>query len=507
MRRFVSRVGTHLARLTNPESRGVADPLSGFFALRRSVVEDVELSPRGYKILLEILVKGAYDRVVEVPYVFSQRRSGESNLTADEYIHFLEHLIVLWGRDEPDQPREENEKVSTRPGDSPGGAMSDSTRPDVALVTPYPPANDGIADYAMKLIDGYRSRTDSTIILGSGAETIETTAESDVEARHLWEKNDLRGVLSLTRELWRVRKEVDLIHFNIKPTYFGSRNVLRFLSLLVPLFARFVPGPDTVVTMHDILEGVDADDIGEQVGVFQRLGGAVATQLVLLSGPVTVTTAEYRDLLESKYPFATVRHVPHGVTRTDGANTVRTDPFRLLLFGYISPYKDYETVIEAFEYLRDRLDNVELWLVGDSHPDYAAYAERVRDRYTSLNGVRSFGYVEENKLPELFSDASLLVLPYKTAPGVSGPYQEAKAHGLPVIVYDNDDVLRATVETGGEVVTTRPGDPEALATTVEQLSENPERLQRMAAANLEATDPNMTEVVDRIFDVAGVMYD
>ncbi len=41
-------------------NKKVRDPVSGFFMFRRSAVENFELKTFGYKILLEILIKGSY---------------------------------------------------------------------------------------------------------------------------------------------------------------------------------------------------------------------------------------------------------------------------------------------------------------------------------------------------------------------------------------------------------------------------------------------------------------
>lgn len=94
-RRAVSKGATALAKFTVPTARGISDPMSGLFAVRQSVVADVELEPRGYKILLEILSKCEYDQVVEVPYTFRERIGGESKLTADQYQQFIEHVLEL----------------------------------------------------------------------------------------------------------------------------------------------------------------------------------------------------------------------------------------------------------------------------------------------------------------------------------------------------------------------------------------------------------------------------
>lgn len=94
-RRAISYVATALARILLSRARAIADPLSGFFAFRKSVVDGVCLAPIGYKILLEILVRGRISRVVEVPYRFEARRADESKLTARQNVEYLRHLLAL----------------------------------------------------------------------------------------------------------------------------------------------------------------------------------------------------------------------------------------------------------------------------------------------------------------------------------------------------------------------------------------------------------------------------
>lgn len=95
-RRAVSYVATALARILLSRARSISDPLSGFFAFRKSVVDGVHLAPIGYKILLEILVRGHISRVVEVPYRFEVRRADRSKLTARQNLEFICHLLALW---------------------------------------------------------------------------------------------------------------------------------------------------------------------------------------------------------------------------------------------------------------------------------------------------------------------------------------------------------------------------------------------------------------------------
>ncbi len=74
------------------------DPISGFFAIRRDDMPDSSrLSPIGYKIALEIFVKGNFQRASEVPIHFAHRQFGESKLSFKEQLNFLRHLVRLYG--------------------------------------------------------------------------------------------------------------------------------------------------------------------------------------------------------------------------------------------------------------------------------------------------------------------------------------------------------------------------------------------------------------------------
>ncbi|MFJ2472851.1 glycosyltransferase [Streptomyces sp. NPDC087659] len=92
----VSRGATWLAKGLFPRAlRGISDPMSGFFAIRRSAVTAEALKPLGYKILLELAVRCRPGEVAEVPFVFRDRFAGESKSTAREGLRFLRHLVGL----------------------------------------------------------------------------------------------------------------------------------------------------------------------------------------------------------------------------------------------------------------------------------------------------------------------------------------------------------------------------------------------------------------------------
>lgn len=99
-RRLISRVAIALAHLLLPKTRSVQDPVSGFFLVRREVINGTPLKPQGLKILLEILAKGKYDKVTEVPYTFQARKSGKSKLGIREIWQYIKQLYKLIHGDE-----------------------------------------------------------------------------------------------------------------------------------------------------------------------------------------------------------------------------------------------------------------------------------------------------------------------------------------------------------------------------------------------------------------------
>lgn len=94
-RKLISVVGVGMARMIT----GAEDPLSGYFFLRREVIAgDFALTSSGYKILLEILVKGRYRSHASTPFVFRNRQFSASKLNWKEHALFLKQILLFGGR-------------------------------------------------------------------------------------------------------------------------------------------------------------------------------------------------------------------------------------------------------------------------------------------------------------------------------------------------------------------------------------------------------------------------
>jgi dolichol-phosphate mannosyltransferase len=96
MRAMASRSTTTAAHMMFPRRlRGVSDPMSGFFLVRREALDLDALRPRGFKILLEILVRHPRLRAAEVSFTFGERQAGRSKASIREGMRYLSLLARL----------------------------------------------------------------------------------------------------------------------------------------------------------------------------------------------------------------------------------------------------------------------------------------------------------------------------------------------------------------------------------------------------------------------------
>jgi dolichol-phosphate mannosyltransferase len=92
LRLGMSRLACVLARPLTP----VRDATSGFFLIRRAIVQGVQVRAGGFKILLELLLRAPVRTVAEVPYVFVDRTTGESKMSTREAMGYFTQLRQLY---------------------------------------------------------------------------------------------------------------------------------------------------------------------------------------------------------------------------------------------------------------------------------------------------------------------------------------------------------------------------------------------------------------------------
>lgn len=97
-RKCVSGTARYMGKALFKKLRKVSDPTSGIFMFKKSVIAGKSLNGIGWKILIEVLIIGEYNKLVEIPYEFNTRNSGESKMNIAVQAQYLKHLYSLFLR-------------------------------------------------------------------------------------------------------------------------------------------------------------------------------------------------------------------------------------------------------------------------------------------------------------------------------------------------------------------------------------------------------------------------
>lgn len=97
-RKFVSWTARWIGKVALPCIRKISDPTSGLFMFRKKAIDGADLRPVGWKIMIEVLAMSEYSTVVEIPYSFQDRTSGESKLSGKVTMQYLQQVKNLMSR-------------------------------------------------------------------------------------------------------------------------------------------------------------------------------------------------------------------------------------------------------------------------------------------------------------------------------------------------------------------------------------------------------------------------
>jgi glycosyltransferase involved in cell wall biosynthesis len=204
---------------------------------------------------------------------------------------------------------------------------------------------------------------------------------------------------------------------------------------------------------------------------------------------------------------ARVRVIPHGafdyLTRLPEekplpAELAGAEGPVILSFGLLRPYKGVENLLEAFGRVAASNPDAELWIVGNPRMDI----EPLRRQASGAGGRVRFvaRFVDDAEIPAIFRRADLVVLPYLDAEH-SGVLYTGLAFAKPLVLSAVGGFPEVAATGAARLVP--PGDPAALATTLEDLVRNEAaRAELAAAATAAAAGPfSWDEAARRTLDL------
>ncbi len=385
----------------------------------------------------------------------------------------------------------------------------------ICLVATFPPSGRQLNEYAFYIANELRRHpnVELTILADEMSSYDFVTDENGkkIAANELpelegfnvircWKFGSMSNPARLLNTIRKLKPDVVWYHLVFSTFATPEKPVTAFAGLSIPALTRRA-GFYTHVTLHHIIEHVDFCR-GQECAVndYSVLGAEMATKTLLRANSVSVLLPGYFRTLSTKYRARNVLLGTHGtfaqvLVPPDFSKRGNPDQ-RILAFGHWGTYKRLETLMKAFPMVLKKAPRAKLIVAGANHYTKPGYWESIRASLPPGLLVEFRGYVPEEAIPELFQTASLVVLPYDSATGASGPAHQACEFGLPIVSAGIPD-FRAMAENEDLAMRFyKVGDASDLAEQLAVVLRSPNLEHAMALQNFAAgVEMNITQVV------------
>ncbi|HET9088499.1 MAG TPA: glycosyltransferase [Acidobacteriaceae bacterium] len=374
----------------------------------------------------------------------------------------------------------------------------------ICLVAAFPPSGRQLNEYALYVARELQRNPDVELTIladelteygfatDANGNAVETGKQPELPGFNVircWKVGSLATPMRLLNTVRRLKP--DVVWFNLVFSSFGTPEspLSAFVGLAAPALTR-AAGFYTHITLHQIVERVDFAAAGVRREKLYRMGTDLATRILLKAHSVSVLISGYRRTLMAKYSAENIVLGTHGIFTTISNPpdfTKRGNPdLRILAFGNWGTYKRLETLMEAFPAVLKQVPNARLIVAGPNHPSKAGYWESIREAQPAGLPIEFKGYIPRQDVPELFRTSSIMVMPYDSATGSSGPAHQACEYGVPILCADIPDFREMAADEDMAIAFYKTGDAADLAAQLVSLLQAPEVLQNMAEHNFAA---------------------
>ncbi len=376
----------------------------------------------------------------------------------------------------------------------------------ICLVTAFPPSKRGLNEYGFHIARELQSDPLlSVTVLADELEHPEPELE-EFDVVRCWSFDQLSNPVRLLKAIRDIKP--DVVWFNLLFSTFGNNPIAAFAGLTIPALTR-MSGTYTHITLHHLMDNINLAHAGVRFPRLYRTAGYIATRMLLRANSISVLLPAYRRTLMEKYRGENVHWRAHGILSArpePPAFEKRGNPeHRILAFGKWGTYKRLELLIEAFGEILERCPDARLVIAGGNHPMTPGYVESVAERYKDSPYIRFTGYVAEEQIPELFSTASVMVMPYSSATGSSGVAHLACEYGVPIVCADIPDFREMGEDERLAIEYYQTGDASSMADTIVNLIEDEQLQREMGEQNFSAalrqTMPQIIRQYLRSFDL------
>ncbi len=177
---------------------------------------------------------------------------------------------------------------------------------------------------------------------------------------------------------------------------------------------------------------------------------------------------------------------------------LRDDKMNILFVGRLEKRKGLGDLLRAYEFMRSRVTNARLIIVGDGPLRGSAESFISRHR---LPDVVMAGFVPDFVLPRYYDSADIFCAPATGRESFGIVLLEAMACALPVVATEVPGYM-SVLEPGKDSLTVRPKSWAELGAALVILARDPELRRRMGAAGFEkAKQYSWSSVATQVIEV------
>lgn len=291
----------------------------------------------------------------------------------------------------------------------------------------------GVASYTKNLLLSLKkNKKDLGVeVLAEYFDKKESYVENGIKVERLWKRNSIISLFSLLKLL--VCKKEKQIIFSFEAYMFGDIFINIFFFLM--LVALKIFGKKIIIIFHQVVKELK----------FFYL------PFLLLVDKVIIFENYFKNVL---WNSKKVIFIPHAVEDFNIKKQILNNE-NILYFGYLSPYKGIDFLIEIWE-----KNYGNLIIAGGGNPNHMGNKKYHNFVKNILNKAKekkiiTTGFLPEEEIVKYFKKTSLVIFPYKMFFSSSGPLSLAFSFEKPFIFsrplegyFESPDFKEALKETG-----------------------------------------------------------
>jgi glycosyltransferase involved in cell wall biosynthesis len=384
----------------------------------------------------------------------------------------------------------------------------------ICMISPFPPAKTGVAEYCYKLTRAL-SNYCQIVIFTEDRYKQKNWGGNPIIFRTWTASYSIKTILKCISNILKTFKMIarhncSVIHIQYEPFIFGSYGLI-LLPFLMILIKQFLRSP-ILLTMHTVIplttkiKGL-AKNFEKKVPTKQKiLILFIYTRLIAkLSNKVIVHSDHSIKILEEHYRLheEKIFLLKHGFTvitplpKELAKNRLHFPHCKIILFhGFLKSSKGVHNIIKAISRISEDFPEIRFVIAGGSPiqgakamqkrltKNYSKYLQNLAQELGVLDKIVFLNkFIDEEKLIPIISASDIIVLPYeKQIFGVSGVFYKVSCYEKPVIASDIP-IFREVIKNGETGILVPPDNPVYLAKAMEFLLSKP-NLARKLGQNL-----------------------